>query len=276
MTGQKGVLNQHRDLLKFISRNKNIPFAVSLHMTRFLTLRNFIRALAVWTALSTLFVLLIAIFFMGPNSRAVIFMGAGLVLLWIVLGGTLMWTTRERVRAFVLGSRLPWPLTFTLFCTLLALTEEAVTVSMTNLAPLFGVPLGAAYITASANYLDVVTSHSVVVFVPMFIGWAWMLARWDFRPTEVFLLFGLTGFLAETSFAGLLNLAQAPFWIFVYGLMVWLPANSLPLRSEAKRPGWWVVPLAAILPFVFAIPVAAVVGLVHPVKIHFPPIPPNS
>ena len=239
-------------------------------------LRTLIRFLAAWTLLSTLIVLIIAVVGMGPNSRAVAMMGAGLVLLWIVLGGTLMWTVRGRVRDLVLRIRLPWPLTFVLFCTLLALTEEAVTVSMTNLAPLFGVPLGAAYITASANYLDVVALHSVVVFVPMFIAWAWMLSRWDFRPAEVFLLFGLTGFLAEAQFAGTFNLAQAPFWIFVYGLMVWLPAHSLPSRSEAKRPKWWMFPLAVILPFVFAIPVAVIVGFLHPIGIHFPPIPPNS
>lgn len=245
-------------------------------MNRIFFLTNLIRILAAWTALSTLAVVLVAIFFMGPNSRAVAFMGAGLVLLWIILGGALMWKFQTRVRAFVQMIPLPWPLTFTLFCTLLALTEEAVTVSMTNLAPLFGVPVGAAYITASANYLDVVALHSVVVFVPMFIAWAWMLSRWDFHPAEVFLLFGLTGFLAEAQFAGTLNLAQAPFWIFVYGLMVWLPAASLPSREAAKRPRWWVTPLAVILPFVFAIPVAAVVSALHPIPIHFPPIAPNS
>lgn len=245
-------------------------------MKRILTLPNLIRFLAAWMILFTIFILFIAIVGMGPNSRAVVFMGAGLVLLWIILGGTSMWMTRARVRAFVLRIRLPWPLTFVLFCTLLALTEEAVTVSMTNLAPLFGVPLGAAYITASANYLDVVALHSVVVFIPMFIAWAWMLSRWDFHPAEVFLLFGLTGFLAEAQFAGTFNLAQAPFWIFVYGLMIWLPAASLPSRNEAKRPKWWTVPLAVVLPFMFAIPVAIVVSYLHPIQIHFPPIPPNS
>lgn len=239
-------------------------------------LRTLIRFLAAWTILSTLIIVVIAILGMGPNSRAVIFMVAGLVLLWIILGGTLMWMMRGRVRDIVSGIRLPRPLTFVLFCTLLALTEEAVTVSMTNLAPLFGVPLGAAYITASANYLDVVALHSVVVFVPMFIAWAWMLSRWDFHPAEVFLLFGLTGFLAEAQFAGTFNLAQAPFWIFVYGLMVWLPAYALPSRKEARRPKWWMFPLAVALPFVFAVPVAAIVGFLHPIRIHFPPIPPNS
>ncbi len=239
-------------------------------MKRSLSLGGIVKFLAAWTILSTLFILLIAIFFMPPNDRAVIFMGTGLVLLWIVLGGALMWTMRERIRAFVLRIRLPWKVTFVLFCTLLAMTEEAVTVSMTNLAPLFGVPIGAAYITASTNYFDVIALHSVVVFVPMFIGWAWMLSRWDFSPAEVFLLFGFTGFLAEAQFSGSFNIAQAPFWIFVYGLMVWLPAYSLRSDREANnKPKWWTYLLAIILPFVFAIPVAALVSFLHPFNIHF-------
>jgi len=245
-------------------------------MRRYLTLANLIRALAGGTALYSLFILFIASSFMGPNGRAVVFMVTGLVLLWIVFGGTLMWRTRERVGVFVRGVPFSWRVKFVLFCTLLALTEEAVTVSMTNLAPLFGVPVGTAYITASANYLDVVALHSVVAFVPMFIGWAWMLGRWDFAPAKVFLLFGLTGFLAEAWFAGSVNLAAAPFWIFVYGLMVWWPANSLPARDTARRPPWWAYLLAVVLPFACAAPVAIVVGSLHPVKIHFPPIPPNS
>lgn len=245
-------------------------------MRRFLNLTNLIRFLAGWTALSTLLILFIAINFMGPNSRAVVLMGAGLVLLWIVLGGMLMWRFRERIRLWTSGRRLSPSLTFILFCTLLALTEEAVTVSMTNLAPLFGVPLGAAYITASANYFDVVGLHSVVVFVPMFICWAWMGSRWRFSHAEVFLLFGLTGFLAESSFSGSLNFAQAPFWIFVYGLMVWLPAYCLPSNETRPRPRWWTYPLAVFLPFLFTAPVAGVVGFLHPIRIHFPPIAPNS
>lgn len=245
-------------------------------MRPYLKLSNIIRFLAVWTVLSTLLIVAIAIFAMQPNERAVVFMGAGLVLFWILIGGTLMWRCRDHVRSHVLRMQPPWPVKFVLFCTLLALCEEAVTVSMTNLAPLFGVPLGTAYITASANYLDVVALHSVVVFVPMFIAWAWMLARWDFQPAQVFLLFGLTGFLAESQFAGSLNIFQAPFWIFVYGLMVWLPAYALTPREKAARPGWWVYPAAIFLPFVFAIPIAALIGFLHPVKIHFPPIPPNS
>jgi hypothetical protein len=235
-----------------------------------------ISVLGIWLALSTAVVVFVALTVMGPNSRAVALMGLGLILLWVVLGGILMVVFRKRIRSVVV--RLPgdWRLKFVLFATLLALVEEAVTVSMTNLAPLFGVPVGAAYITASANYLDVVTLHSVVVFVPMFIGWAFLLSRWNFRPELVFLLFGLTGTLSEASFGGPAQFAQIAMWTYVYGLMVFLPAYCIPSERGAKPLRWWHFPVAVFLPVVFAIPVAALVGTLHPYPIHFPPITPNS
>ena len=244
--------------------------------TRFFSLRTLIIALAGWLALSTTFVAAVVLIGGGPNTRAVILMGSGLVLLWIALGGTLMYRARDRVRSFALRLRLDWRVSFVLMATLLALLEEAVTTGMTNLAPLFGVPIGAAYITASANYLDVVCLHSVVVFVPMFAAWAFLLQRVEFRPSVVFLLFGLTGTLAEAGLSGAQAFAEIAMWVFVYGLMVYLPAYCVPTERGARPPRWWHYPLAVLLPFVFAIPVAAVVGALHPVPIHFPPIAPGS
>ena len=244
---------------------KKIPFAKIL-----------IILLGLWLVISTSIVLFIALTAMGPNSRAVILMGSGLILLWIALGGSLMFIFRNRIRGFVLGMRGDWRGKFVLFATLLALLEEAITVSMTNLAPLFGVPVGAAYITASANYLDVVALHSVVVFIPMFIALAFLLSRWDFTSAQVFLLFGLTGTLAEVSFGGIQQLAQIAMWTFVYGLMVFLPAYCSPAERGATPVRWWHFPLAAVLPIVFSVPVAVVVGTLHPTPIHFPPITPNS
>jgi hypothetical protein len=232
--------------------------------------------LGIWLAFSTAIVLFIALTAMGPNSRAVILMGTGLILLWVALGGSLMFAFRNRIREVVLGLRGDWRVKFVLFATLLALLEEAVTVSMTNLAPVFGAPVGAAYITASANYLDVVTLHSVVVFIPMFIAWAFLLSRWEFSPAQVFLLFGLTGTLAEVSFGGAGQFAQIAMWTFVYGLMVFLPAYFIPAERGARPVRWWHFPLAVVLPIVFSIPVAVVVGTLHPIPIHFPPITPNS
>jgi hypothetical protein len=232
--------------------------------------------LGLWLAISTTIVLIIALTAMGPNSRAVIMMGVGLILLWVALGGSLMFAFRNHIRQLVLGLRGDWRLKFVLFATLLALLEEAVTVSMTNLAPLFGVPVGAAYITASSNYLDVVALHSVVVFIPMFIAWAFLLSRWEFTPSQVFLLFGLTGTLAEVSFGGAGQFAQIAMWTFVYGLMVFLPAYCIPAERGARPLRWWHFPLAVVLPIVFTIPVAVVIGTLHPIPIHFPPITPNS
>jgi hypothetical protein len=244
---------------------KKIPFA-----------KIIIILLGIWLAISTSLVLFIALTAMGPNSRAVILMGAGLILLWVALGGSLMYAFRNRIREVVLGMRGDWQIKFVLFATLLALLEEAVTVSMTNLAPLFGVPVGAAFITASANYLDVVALHSVVVFIPMFIAWAFILSRWDFSPAIVFLLFGFTGTLAEVSFGGAGQFAQIAMWTFVYGLMVFLPAYCIPSESSARHPRWWHYPLAVVIPIAFSIPVAAVIGSLHPIPIHFPPITPYS
>ena len=45
----------------------------------------------------------------------------------------------------------PWQLRFIVLGILMALPEEVMTTKMTNLAPLFGVKVGEAYITASAS-----------------------------------------------------------------------------------------------------------------------------
>jgi len=156
------------------------------------------------------------------------------------------------------------------------MAEEAVTTTMTNLAPVFGVRMGEAYITASANYLDVIALHSVIVFIPMFICWAWMLSKFDFHPNAVFLLFGITGTLAELSFGGPTAILAFGFWCFIYGLMIYLPVYCLPAREGLRKPAWWRFPLAIILPILSVAPVAGIVAWLHPIRIHFPPLRPNT
>ncbi|HEY5909805.1 MAG TPA: hypothetical protein VJA21_04295 [Verrucomicrobiae bacterium] len=236
--------------------------------------RKLVVGLLLWVLLSTSAVT--ALNLRSRITRAVLGMAWGLILLWVLLGGGLMVRFREPIRAFI--SRIPWDwrLKFVLFATVLALLEEAVTTTMTNLAPLFGVQVGAAYITASANYLDVVALHSVVVFVPMFVGWALMLWRYSFSPFAAFLMFGLTGTLAEALSFGPGNLLQAGFWIFVYGLMVYLPAFCVPADRLARRVRWWHYPLGVVVPFFFlpVVPLPLLAGLLFPhhPKIHFPPL----
>lgn len=234
--------------------------------------RLFVGLLAVWLIATTSLVTVAV--WNKPPARAIIGMGWGLILLWIGVGGGLMYLLREKTEALVARVPLGWRWKFILFSTLLALVEEAITTTMTNLAPVFGVRPGQAFITASANYFDVVTMHSVVVFIPMFVGWQWLLGRWRFTPFQVFVLFGITGTLAECSF-GVQHLLEFGLWIFVYGLMVWLPAHCVPAERPARPPRWWHFPLAIIVPFVFIplIPTPLLVKWIdpHPPVIHFQP-----
>lgn len=181
-----------------------------------------------------------------PAQKAIIKMALGLNLFWVIIGGLIMVRFRDPIRDVILWIPLPWWLIFPLFCTVLALLEEVVTVAMTNLAPVFGAEVGSAFITASANYLHTVLFHSVIVFVPMFLIWTVILHYFDFPPTHVFLLFGLTGSLAEMSMSPTNILGG--FWFFVYGLMIYLPAYSLPRERGAKPPSWWAYLLAVGAP----------------------------
>ena len=233
----------------------------------------FVLALACWLVLSTSTITVLT--WPNPRVRATVGMGWGLILLWIGLCGALMRRFREPIRAAVLHVRLGWRMKFIMMATVLALVEEAITTTMTNLAPLFGVQVGQAYITASTNYLDVVALHSVVMFVPLFAGWAVILSRYDFGPFAVFLLFGVTGTLAETTF-GPQHLLEFGLWIFVYGLMVYLPAYCVPRHRSLRTVRWWHYPLAVVVPFLFMplVPLPLIPGLLFPghPKIHFPPV----
>jgi hypothetical protein len=201
-------------------------------------------------------------------------MGTGLILLWIFCGGALMLGFREPIRTFVLSIRLHWQVKFVFFATLLAMLEEAVTTAMTNFAPLFGAKVGEAYITASANYFDVILHHSVIVFIPWFVAWAWILKRYDFSPFWVFLLTGLNGLLAETLTFGIGHLSEFGLWIFVYALMTYLPAYTIPAERGARPPELWHGLLAFVMPFLFSIPWAILIHLIFPnhPDIHFLPI----
>jgi hypothetical protein len=197
-----------------------------------------------------------------PVARAEVDMTWGLVLIWVAGGGSVTLVLRERARETF--SSLPGGprLKFFMLATGLALVEEAVTTGMTNLAPEFGVKIGQAYITASANYLDVVLFHSVIVFLPMFVAWAFMLSRYAFDPKAVLLLYGVTGMLAETISFGFQNLIEAGLWIFVYGLMVYLPAFVASPVAGARPPKTRHYVAALLLPIVFAVPVAVAILIV--------------
>jgi hypothetical protein len=173
-----------------------------------------------------------------PALRAMGGMIWGLNIFWMLGCGLLTLKLRGALRIRLLGFSHHPRLVFLGFATCLALLEEAVATLMTNAAPLFGVAAGQDYITASANYLDVVSMHSVVVFVHQFAAWAWLLSGFDFRPFTVFMLYGLTGTLNEVLFAGPQALISTAQWLFVYGLMVYLPAYCFHPSTKRSPVRW--------------------------------------
>ncbi|TWT80172.1 hypothetical protein CA13_15850 [Planctomycetes bacterium CA13] len=228
--------------------------------------------LLTWQILLTIFLTLA-----GLEDRKLAAMSGmlwGLNLLWIIGMGGLSISLRKYVAESVVHSPKRIWLKFFCFVTALALVEEAITTTMTNCAPLFGVKMGEVYITASANYFDVVLFHSVVVFLPQFAMWGWLLKRYALSPFAAFLMYGLTGFINEALFAGPnpLMLAQ---WILVYGLLVYLPANLFNHLPDRRRVRWWLYPAAVVLPILASIPMVMLLLLViapgHP-SIHFPPM----
>lgn len=197
----------------------------------------------------------------------------GVNLLWIAAFGVVSLSLRERVAA--LGEDLRWrAVWFFGGATVMALLGEAVTTAMTNCAPFFGAEIGEVYITASANYLDVVIFHSVVVMLPQFAILGWLLQRYNLSPFAVFLCYGFTGYFNEALFAGPnpLMLAQ---WILIYGLFVFLPAALFLRKMDRKTLPWYGYPLIVVLPIFASIPLVALLLLViapgHP-GIHFPPM----
>lgn len=234
-------------------------------MKHILTARRLIWAIGIYSC--CVVGLISCVILTSPESKshekAIIRMALGLILFWIVISGFLMYRFREILADFVRGIGMDWRLKFVLFATTLALAEEAITVTMTNLAPLFGAEVGKAFITASANYLHTVLFHSVIVFIPMFVTWAFLLNRYNFRASSVFLLFGLTGSIAEMSMQPTNVLAG--FWFFVYGLMVFLPALSVPPAEErsVREPKLQHFFLAAILPLLSPVMLLPLVPLLR-------------
>ncbi len=202
---------------------------------------------------------------LAGNDKAVFTMALILILLWIGVFGGLSFLFRDKIKSWVISLPGCWQNKFLLFAVGLALVEEAIAVTLTNLAGYFGGVEGEAFITASANYFEVIFFASVIVFIPMFWLWTKLLEKYNFKPYEVMVLFGLTGWLAEVvAFDGSYNLLLI-FWIFVYGLMVYLPAYSLPERKGTRRPPRVVYFEAVILPILVAIPVIILISILKAV-----------
>lgn len=202
------------------------------------------------------------------HAHAMFTMAFFLFLFWVVLGGWLQKRyTEKNYDKLTELKRFP-VLSFGIVATLFACAEEALTTFLTNQAPAFGSAIGKAYITASTNFFDVIFFHSVIVFVPMFFMLGYILKKYDISPFGALVLFGIIGVLAEISFSGPSTAVNAPFWIFVYGLMVYIPAHYF-VRMERKSFSFLMYPVFVIMILASAVLTAWIPAVNKHPSIHF-------
>lgn len=189
------------------------------------------------------------------NDRAIIYMGFwALWICWIGICGTLMYKNREKIKRWVNMNPENWVGKFIIFAVCLLLLEEVFTVTLTNLYWVFGAEYGKAYITASDNYFETVLMHSAIVIWPAYLFWAWWLKKYDFHPNWVFILYGLYGTLGEMMYGGVQAAQAVGMWMFVYGLMIYLPAYCIPENRGAKRPKFIHYILTFLLSYLITLP----------------------
>jgi hypothetical protein len=240
-------------------------------MTRIRVARIALIVFGIWAAVAYLAVF--AVFLVAKpdadrpekflDNRAVIFMGGLLLVVWCLIGGIIQWLVRDRFVGLVRRVPIGWRTKLVLVCIIFALAEEAVTTGLTNIAPLLGGVTDAARITASKNYLEVVCLHSVVVFVPSYVMLAVILSFFDFAPVEVMLLYGLVGWLAELMTFGPQNWGMIGMWVFVYGLMVYLPARTVPADRKVRPVRWWYWPITVVVLLFAGVPFVPLVLVVR-------------
>lgn len=211
-----------------------------------------IKWFAIYTGILIPVVVFLNIFSDDADARAKVLMGFLLVLIWCLGFGLFSYYKRDQFKQIFTAIKMPWQIKFIFFAIALAMLEEVVTVSLSNAAPLLGSETGKAMITASTDYAEVVFLNSVwPIFVPWILAWTVLLSRYNFPPNHVFLLFSLLGSIAETHFG--FGALIAGFWFFVYGLMVYLPAYSLPPRKTVPL-RWWHYSYTLLLTFLFMLP----------------------
>ena len=145
-----------------------------------------------------------------------------LIFFWVFLCGSLMYFLRNTFTKYYSRIRLPIWIKFTVFSTTFALIEEAIAVSINN----YFYQSGVHGLTASTNYWEVISKHSIIALLPVFLIFSFYIQKFKPSPYKAFLYFGVIGTLAETTIGGFLSLLQFGMWIFVYGLMIYLPAHQ--------------------------------------------------
>ena len=114
--------------------------------------RRLLAAVGVYSIRLVVILNLIVLNYCKLHEKAIFMMADGMILLWVIGGGSITPLLQRRLVPRLVAIPIGWRLRFVIFCTIVALIEEVITTSMTNLAPIFGTTPEEAHITASTNY----------------------------------------------------------------------------------------------------------------------------
>lgn len=185
---------------------------------------------------------------------AIATMALGLLVIWGGMFGVIQSIIIKKVNPIKL-TNLKFFLLMIFSMTGLALSAEVVSTSMTNTAYLWGLSPYDAYITASPNYIEVVTRHSVIVFIPQFLGVALLHHRYQFKAFAWFIIYGFIGYLNEwLAFGAAASWVSIPFWMIVYGWIIHLPTHSFIPEKERIQVKFYHYLFAVALPLALSIP----------------------
>ena len=221
------------------------------------------RRLYYWALAYLIIFTIIGFSMAAPDPRAAVVMQWGSFISWVVIISSffaspiILFVSRLFKRFHFGGKTL-----FVIGATALALTEEALAIFWNNnISALFSTT-DKTILTITTNYFDLIAKHSVIVFIPMFIVWAYLLKNRHYSAEEAFLYFGLTGILAEFWFMpSTLIFMAGGFWILVYGAMVYAPAKLLVGKKEKFHFSFLRAGVAIFLSFLAAVPVALLVSI---------------
>lgn len=185
------------------------------------------------------------------NGLAIIKMWIWLSIIWIIIWGSLQYIFRNILKNIINMTSEKWKMKFFTMTIVLVAIEELIAVVMTNNAEEFWWEIWESFITASTNFFEVIFLHSIIVFIPMFYAWIVLLNKYDFSALQVLFFFGISGIIWEIFMNPIALISW--FWIFIYWLMIALPAYCLPKR-KVKKPWIFAYIQALILPTLFSIP----------------------
>ena len=193
------------------------------------------------------------------KDLAIVTMALGLLLIWGVALACIQIKISINIKP-IKQSSIRYFLSIIGMMIFLALLAEVISSLMTQTAHLWQLSPNVAYITATPNYIELVTKHSVIVFIPQFIAIAYIHYKVKFSANQWFYIYGLIGYLNEwIAFGSAASWVSIPYWIIIYGWIVYLPTYLFHPKVERKTPRVYHFVLACMIPLALSIPWALLI-----------------